>query len=170
MIDITFGQAWEYGGPLMWVLAGFSVFGLAVALYLWIVQARWVFLPAALKRLHAAKDWVAEGARIASRANAAVDWLADIAAIAPLVGLLGTVLGLFQAFGGIASDVSAGAKPVVLAQGVSQAIVTTIFGLVVAIPALVMYAFFRRRTAKRIAELEEAAEDLVSGANDEVQN
>ena len=34
MIDITFGQAWEYGGPLMWVLAGFSVFGLAVALYL----------------------------------------------------------------------------------------------------------------------------------------
>ena len=40
MIDITFGQAWEYGGPLMWVLAGFSVFGLAVVLYLWIAQAK----------------------------------------------------------------------------------------------------------------------------------
>ena len=170
MNDITFGQAWEYGGPLMWVLAGFSVFGLAVVLYLWVAQARWVFLPSAIKRLHAAKDWVAEGARIAARANLAVEWLADVAAISPLVGLLGTVLGMFKAFGGIASDVSAGAKPVVLAQGVSQAIVTTIFGLVVAIPALLAYAFFRRRAAKRIAELEESAEELsAAGAADEVQ-
>ena len=162
MNDITFGQAWEYGGPLMWVLAGFSVFALAVALYLWIAHARWLFVPAALKRLLAAKDMAAEGARIAARANSAVDWLADVAAIAPLVGLLGTVLGMFKAFGGIASDVSAGAKPVVLAQGVSQAIVTTIFGLVVAIPSLVAYAFFRRRAAKRIADLETAAEELAS--------
>ena len=87
---------------------------------------------------------------------ASVDWLADIAAIAPLVGLLGTVLGMFQAFGGIASDVAAGAKPVVLAQGVSQAIVTTIFGLVVAIPTLVFHAIFRRRAQKRIGEIEAA--------------
>ena len=85
-----------------------------------------------------------------------VDWLADIAAIAPLVGLLGTVLGMFQAFGGIASDVAAGAKPVVLAQGVSQAIVTTIFGLVVAIPTLMFHAIFRRRAQKRIGEIEAA--------------
>ena len=171
MNDITFGQAWEYGGPLMWVLAGFSVFGLAVVLYLWVAQARWVFMHSAMKRLHAAQDWVAEGSRIASRAHMAVEWLTDVAAIAPLVGLLGTVLGMFKAFGGIASDVSAGAKPVVLAQGVSQAIVTTIFGLVVAIPALVAYAYFRRRAAKRIAELEESAEELASAAeaSDEVQ-
>ena len=107
-----------------------------------------------MARMEKAKDKAAEGGRIAARAYAAVDWLADIAAIAPLVGLLGTVLGMFQAFGGIASDVSAGAKPVVLAQGVSQAIVTTIFGLVVAIPSLVLYAFFRRRAQKRVAELE----------------
>ena len=65
---------------------------------------------------------------------------------------------MFQAFGGIASDVSAGAKPVVLAQGVSQAIVTTIFGLAVAIPSLVLYAFFRRRAQKRVAELEAECE------------
>jgi biopolymer transport protein ExbB/TolQ len=163
MNDITFGQAWGYGGPLMWVLAGFSVFAFAVILYLWLAHAKWFFLPTALKRLAGAKDVAAEGARIAARANAAVDWLADIAAIAPLVGLLGTVLGMFTAFGGIASDVTAGAKPVVLAQGVSQAIVTTIFGLVVAIPSLVAYAIFRRRAAKRIAELEEAAERMPRG-------
>jgi biopolymer transport protein ExbB/TolQ len=163
MNNITFGQAWQYGGPLMWVLAGFSVFAVAVVIYLWLAQARWFFLPTALKRLSVAKDIAAEGARIATRTYAAVDWLADVAAIAPLVGLLGTVLGMFTAFGGIASDVSAGAKPVVLAPGVSQAIVTTIFGLVVAIPALLAYAVFRRRAAKRIAELEEAAERMPSG-------
>ena len=163
MNDITFGQAWAYGGSLMWVLAAISVFALAVILYLWVAQMRAVFLPFALKRLAAAKDVAAEGRRLAARANAAVDWLADVAAVAPLVGLLGTVLGMFQAFGGIASDVSAGAKPVVLAQGVSQAIVTTIFGLVVAIPALCAYAFFRRRCAKRIAELEEACESMSVG-------
>jgi hypothetical protein len=164
MNDITFGQAWEYGGSLMWVLAAMSVFALAVILYLWVVQMRFVFVPSALKRLQKAKDVAAEGRRIAARAYAAVDWLADVAAIAPLVGLLGTVLGMFKAFGGIASDVAAGAKPVVLAQGVSQAIVTTIFGLVVAIPCLVVYALFRRRCAKRVAELEEACEEIGAGA------
>ncbi len=94
------------------------------------------------------------GAHIAERLQASVDWLADLAAIAPLVGLLGTVLGMYQAFAGIASGPVANARPVVLAEGVSQAIVTTVFGLVVAIPCLVFHAMLRRRTAKRIAGLE----------------
>lgn len=157
---ITFGQAWAYGGPLMWVLAFFSVMALTVVIYLVFAQRRGSFIPDALKRIKAAKDPAAEGSRIAERAFAAVDWLADIAAIAPLVGLLGTVLGMFQAFGGIATDVAAGAKPVVLAQGVSQAIVTTIFGLAVAIPSLVLHAMFRRRAMKLIAKLEEKADEI----------
>ena len=94
------------------------------------------------------------GAHVAERIQGAVDWLADIAAIAPLVGLLGTVLGMYQAFGGIASDLAANARPVVLAQGVSQAIVTTMFGLVVSIPCLVFHAMLRRRAARRISGLE----------------
>ena len=157
MGDITFEQAWNFGGPLMWVLAFFSVIGLAVVLYLWYSQRRGICVPEAVSRIRAAKDPAAEGGRIADRMMASVDWLADIAAIAPLVGLLGTVLGMFRAFGGIASDVAAGAKPVVLAQGVSQAIVTTIFGLVVAIPSLLSHAYFRRRAQRRIAEIEELA-------------
>ena len=161
MGDITFEQAWNFGGPLMWVLAFFSVVGLSVVLYLWYSQRRGICVPEAVSRIRAAKDPAAEGGRIADRMMASVDWLADIAAIAPLVGLLGTVLGMFRAFGGIASDVAAGAKPVVLAQGVSQAIVTTIFGLAVAIPSLAAYAFFRRRTAKRVAELEEMADEVL---------
>ncbi|MBO7721592.1 MAG: MotA/TolQ/ExbB proton channel family protein [Kiritimatiellae bacterium] len=155
MNAITFGQAWNYGGPLMWVLAFLSVMALAVVIYLWYAQRTGVCVPDAVARIRAARDPEAEGGRIAESMMASVDWLADIAAIAPLVGLLGTVLGMFQAFGGIASDVAAGAKPVVLAQGVSQAIVTTIFGLVVAIPALAFHAIFRRRALKRIAEIEE---------------
>ena len=160
MNSITFGQAWSYGGPLMWVLSLFSIMALAVMFYLWYSQRASVCIPDALARLAEAKDRAAEGGRIADRITSQVDWLADIAAIAPLVGLLGTVLGMFKAFGGIASDVSAGAKPVVLAQGVSQAIVTTIFGLAVAIPCLLAYAFFRRRAMKRIAEIEEKADEV----------
>ena len=157
MNAITFGQAWTYGGPLMWILALLSVMALAVVIYLWYAHRPGICVPEAVSRIRAAKDPSAEGGRIADAMMSSVDWLADIAAIAPLVGLLGTVLGMFQAFGGIASDVSAGAKPVVLAQGVSQAIVTTIFGLVVAIPCLAAYAIFRRRAQRRIAEIEAQA-------------
>ena len=201
---ITLRQAWQYGGPLMWVLAGLSVLALAKILVLLVAQRRGALAPRALvsdvfSRLQA-KDYgetrrlcdrrpcafatlvlaaldavrgtpagvkppVAQavetaGSHVAERLQASVDWLADLAAIAPLVGLLGTVLGMFQAFGGIANDLAANARPVVLAQGVSQAIVTTVFGLVVAIPCLLAYAFLRRRTARRIAGLESLAVDL----------
>ena len=204
MEAITLKQAWVYGGPLMWVLAGLSVLALAKILVLLIAQRRGALAPRSLvsdvfSRLQAkdygetrrlcdrrpcafstlvlaaldavrgtapgAKPPVAQavetaGAHVAERLQASVDWLADLAAIAPLVGLLGTVLGMFQAFGGIANDLAANARPVVLAQGVSQAIVTTVFGLVVAIPCLLAYAFLRRRTARRIAGLESLAVDL----------
>ena len=204
MEAITLKQAWVYGGPLMWVLAGLSVLALAKILVLLIAQRRGGLAPRSLvsdvfSRLQAkdygetrrlcdrrpcafstlvlaaldavrgtapgAKPPVAQavetaGAHVAERLQASVDWLADLAAIAPLVGLLGTVLGMFQAFGGIANDLAANARPVVLAQGVSQAIVTTVFGLVVAIPCLLAYAFLRRRTARRIAGLESLAVDL----------
>ena len=94
------------------------------------------------------------GAHLAERIQASVDWLADIAAIAPLVGLLGTVIGMYQAFGGMASNVAVNERPMVLAQGVSTAIITTMFGLVVSIPCMAFHAMLRRRAAKRIAGLE----------------
>ena len=198
---ITLAQAWNYGGPLMWVLAGLSVIAGAIVLYLLFAQRRGALAPRTLvsdvfsklqagdhgeaRRLCdrrpcafsslvlAALDSVrttpagqrpsvsqaveTAGAHAAERLQASVDWLADIAAIAPLVGLLGTVLGMFQAFGGIAGALAANARPVVLAQGVSQAIVTTVFGLMISIPCLAFHAMLRRRTAKRIAGLETLA-------------
>lgn len=159
---ITFEQAWAYGGHLMWVLAGFSVVALAVMLYLWLAQRKGPFLSSATKRIGGAPDPAAETARIAERAFAAVDWLADIAAIAPLVGLLGTVLGIFEAFSIVNSDLNQVTKSEVLTQGVSKAVVTTIFGLAIAIPSLVAHAFFRRRAMKLVGKLEEKADALRS--------
>ncbi len=201
---MTLAQAWNYGGPLMWVLAALSVIALAIVLYLLFAQRREALTPrtlvsdvfsklqvgdhgeakrlcerrpcafaaltlAALGAAHGAAQGQqvdvsqaveTAGAHVAEQLQASVDWLADIAAIAPLVGLLGTVLGMFQAFGGIANDIAANAKPVVLAAGVSQAIITTVFGLVISIPCLACHAFLRRRTAKRIAGLETLAVSL----------
>ena len=194
-------QAWEYGGPLMWVLAALSVMALAIVLYILLAQRIAALAPRALmsdvfSRLQARDHGEARrlcerspcafstlaiaaldaarstpagqrpdvgkavetaGSHVAERLHAAVDWLADLAAIAPLVGLLGTVIGMFQAFSGIAGDLAANARPVVLAQGVSQAIVTTAFGLVVSIPCLGFHALLRRRTARRVASLETLA-------------
>jgi len=97
-----------------------------------------------------------EGARQAQSLHGQAQLLLDIGVIAPMIGLLGTVLGMLQAFGAISLDV-ASAKPVVLAAGVSKAIITTVFGLVIAIPAMCFYAYFRRRAAAKIAVLEAAA-------------
>lgn len=102
-----------------------------------------------------------EGERQASKINAAAQWLLDISTIAPMIGLFGTVVGMLRAFSALGSSVAA-AKPIYLAQGVSQALITTIAGLCIAIPALLFYAFFRRRAARRISELERAANEVVS--------
>ncbi|HPN72971.1 MAG TPA: MotA/TolQ/ExbB proton channel family protein [Candidatus Omnitrophota bacterium] len=69
-------------------------------------------------------------------------YLADIAAIAPMVGLLGTVLGMIQAFNVIAFQAGS-VKPVLLASGISKAMVTTAGGLIIAVPAMIFYSYFR---------------------------
>jgi biopolymer transport protein ExbB len=102
-----------------------------------------------------------EGARQADAIQGQTEFLLDVATIAPLLGLLGTVLGMLTAFGSVASDI-ASAKPVVLAAGVSQAIVTTIFGLVVAIPCMAFYAWFRRRASRQISNLETASAEILT--------
>ncbi|MBQ7666954.1 MAG: MotA/TolQ/ExbB proton channel family protein, partial [Kiritimatiellae bacterium] len=102
-----------------------------------------------------------EGARQAGRLQSRAQWLLDISSIAPMVGLLGTVLGMFEAFRAVGGEFSVAAKPVVLAQGVSLALVTTVAGLLVAIPCMALYAFFRRGAARQTAMLEALASDLV---------
>ena len=103
----------------------------------------------------------AEGARQADAIQGQTELLLDVSTIAPLLGLLGTVLGMFKAFGSIADGIES-AKPVVLAAGVSQAIITTIFGLIVAIPCMAFYAWFRRRASRQISNLEAVASEVVT--------
>ena len=87
--------------------------------------------------------------------------LLDIGVITPMLGLLGTVLGMLVMFGAVSHDI-ASAKAVVLAAGLQKAIITTVFGLAIAIPAMCFYAYFRRRVAAKIAVLEAAAARIVT--------
>lgn len=102
-----------------------------------------------------------EGVRQATQLQTRISYLLDIGVIAPMVGLLGTVVGMLRAFGSIATDL-ARAQPIEMAKGVSQALVTTAAGLVVAIPAMIFYAYFRGRVSKLTANLELVATDVVT--------
>jgi biopolymer transport protein ExbB len=94
-----------------------------------------------------------EGGRQATIIQNQTQYLLDIAVIAPMVGLLGTVMGMLKAFNAVALDL-AKAKPMLLAGGVSQALITTVAGLIVAIPAMMAYAYFRGRTSRIVSDLE----------------
>ena len=101
-----------------------------------------------------------EGSRQATKLQGRTQWLLDIASISPMVGLLGTVIGMLGAFHAV-SDTIASAKPVALAQGVSLALITTIAGLMISIPAMAFYAWFRRSASRQVANLECASADLL---------
>ena len=102
-----------------------------------------------------------EGARQASELNNRISYLADVGVVAPMVGLLGTVFGMIQCFGVLAGDVAA-SRPQLLADGVAQALITTAAGLVIGIPALIFYSYFRGRVQKLISELEAACTELLA--------
>ena len=85
--------------------------------------------------------------------------LGTIAAITPLMGLLGTVLGMIKVFSEIMTQGTGNAN--VLAGGISEALVTTAAGLCVAIPALMFYRMFMRRIESLVVELERESIKLV---------
>ncbi|MFO0828176.1 MAG: MotA/TolQ/ExbB proton channel family protein [Phycisphaerales bacterium] len=81
--------------------------------------------------------------------------------ISPMIGLFGTVYGMIVAFLTIASSGGA-ADPVLLAGGIGTALVTTFWGLLIAIPALSAYAALRGRTERRLDEAERSAETVLA--------
>jgi biopolymer transport protein ExbB len=101
-----------------------------------------------------------EGSRQASQLTARVSYLADIGSIAPLVGLLGTVIGLTYSFYDLAAG-KEGVQQLELTSGISHALVNTAGGLVVAVPALMLYAFFRGKAQRLVNELEAAATHFI---------
>ena len=102
----------------------------------------------------------AEGTRQASILHNRITYLADIGRIAPMVGLLGTVIGMIRAFNDI--GISSGVKQMELAPGVAQALITTASGLVIGIPSLIFYSLFRGRVQKLIAEMEAATTHIMA--------
>lgn len=81
--------------------------------------------------------------------------------IAPLLGLLGTVFGMIRAFNAVAGSDALG-RPELLAQGISQALLNTAFGLAVAIPAQSFYFYFISRVDRLIIEMDVLGQELVN--------
>ncbi len=90
--------------------------------------------------------------------------LGTIAAMAPLMGLFGTVVGMIEIFG---SQTAAGSNPIQLAHGISIALYNTAFGIVVAIPAMIFYRHFRAKVDALVVEMEQQATKLVDLAHGE---
>ena len=102
-----------------------------------------------------------EGTRVASNLNNRVTYLADIGMIAPLLGLLGTVIGIIRSFGALGADVGS-QRYMQLSHGISEALFNTAAGLAIGIPAMIFYAFFRGRSQKLISELEAASTHVLA--------
>lgn len=90
--------------------------------------------------------------------------LATIASAAPLLGLLGTVIGMIEIFGSQGMDggmATGGGNPAQLAHGISIALYNTAFGLIVAIPALICWRYFKARVDDQLLQMEVAADRFV---------
>jgi biopolymer transport protein ExbB len=96
-----------------------------------------------------------QSARLARK----IEYLSVIGGVSPMLGLLGTVWGMIQAFAEF--TVKANPTPAEFAPSISEALVTTFFGLCVAIPALSAYAWFRNRIDELVAETALVAEQVI---------
>ena len=91
--------------------------------------------------------------------------LATIASAAPLLGLLGTVIGMIEIFGSQGTGMTGSNNPAQLAQGLSIALYNTAFGLIVAIPSLIFWRYFRGRVDAYELQMELAAERFARHLN-----
>jgi hypothetical protein len=99
------------------------------------------------------------GRQVVAELERYLNTLGTIAAVTPLLGLLGTVIGMIEVFG-VIMEAGVG-NPGVLAGGISQALITTAAGLSVAIPALMFHRYFNNRVDKLIIGMEEQALRLI---------
>lgn len=102
-----------------------------------------------------------EGTRQAVSIQQQTQWLLDIAVIAPMIGLLGTVFGMMHAFSVVSHDL-AKARPMELAAGVSEALITTAAGLLIGIPAMAFHAYLRARANKLVSRLESVSTEILT--------
>ena len=106
------------------------------------------------------KDGVEDtGRHVVHQLERYLDTLGTIAAVSPLLGLLGTVIGMVKVFTAITTH--GVGNPTVLAGGIAEALITTAAGLTVAIPALIGYRYFRNKVDGLVVDMEKEAIKLV---------
>jgi biopolymer transport protein ExbB len=121
-------------------------------------------LKAGLERHEGSKEEIEKALEAAGQfemyaLNSHVRGFGLVANLAPMLGFLGTVTGMIQAFNAIAA--AGTSTPGLVAHGVSEALLTTATGLIIGIPSLALYHFFRGRVDRFVQEMEEAALELV---------
>jgi len=99
------------------------------------------------------------GAIEVSKLERGLVWLATLSNVAPLLGFLGTVSGMINAFEAIAASEQVNAK--LVASGISEALITTASGLIVAIPATILYNYFVSAIDRFVIEMEETSAELI---------
>jgi biopolymer transport protein ExbB len=102
-----------------------------------------------------------EGSAQAAALQHRPTYLADIGMLAPMIGLLGTVLGIIRSFGVLASGKVGGSREDLLAAGVSEALVATASGLILGIIAFACYSHFRNKVQALISDLEVASSHII---------
>ncbi len=126
-------------------------------------------LAAGLRNVNSPREMMKEsieetGRAVAHELERFLTTLGTIAAISPLMGLLGTIIGMIDIF---ASQGASGANPAQLAQGISIALYTTGLGLIVAIPAMIFWRHFRALIDGFVIDMEQQAVKLVEVAHGE---
>jgi len=121
-------------------------------------------LSAALINRHRPRELIKEsvedtGRHVVYRLERFLNTLGTIAGISPLLGLLGTVIGMIKVFSSILEHGVGNAN--VLAGGISEALITTAAGLTVAIPSFFFYRYFKGRVEEYVVSMEEQAIDLI---------
>jgi biopolymer transport protein ExbB len=119
-------------------------------------------LAAALRNERAPRDLAHEavanaGSHVAHDLSRFLSLLGSIGSIAPLLGLLGTVVGMIEIF----ASQQAGSNPQQLAHGISIALYCTAFGIIVAVPAVLAYRMFRSRVEDFLVDMEDEAQKLL---------
>ena len=99
------------------------------------------------------------GRQVVSEMERYLNTLGTIASIAPLLGLLGTVIGMIKVFSAI--TIAGVGNPTILAGGISEALITTATGLSVAIPSLMFHRYFESRVQRLVVKMEEESLKMV---------
>lgn len=99
------------------------------------------------------------GRQVVADLDRYLNTLGTIASITPLLGLLGTVIGMIKVFAAITTQ--GVGNPTVLAGGISEALITTAAGLLVAIPSLIFYRYFKGKVDQLVLKMEEEAMKIV---------